>query len=223
MRKLLIVDDESSMRNMLRMRLSDTYDVVATEDPEQAIALALNHKPDAILMDLMMPRCSGFELCQSLRTLSYTALIPIFVISGEAGSKYRDHCKSIGAKGYFEKPINFDDLRKGLETELNGKPAERRAHVRVRMRVTLRIKGVDVHGMPFEETTQTENVSCEGFLAPCRAELTKSSIVDVFVAGDRFAGRARAVRKEGPGAPWQKYGFHFDDRTAEWVLHSQWV
>jgi CheY-like chemotaxis protein len=223
MRKLLIVDDEASMRNMFRLRLSDNYEVVETEDPEQAIALALNHKPDAILMDLMMPKCSGFELCQSLRTLSYTALIPIFVISGEAGAQYKDHCKAIGAKAYFEKPVDFEALRKSLETELNTRPAERRAHVRVRMRVPLKLKGLDANGKPFEEMTQTDNVSCDGFLAACRADLTKSSIIDVFVNGQHFAGRARAVRKEAHGAPWQKYGFQFEEKTGEWVLKAKWV
>jgi len=43
------------------------YEVIDTQDPEQALGLALEHKPDAILLDLMMPKFSGFELCQSFR------------------------------------------------------------------------------------------------------------------------------------------------------------
>jgi len=82
MRKLLIVDDDSAMRGLMRMRLSDSYEIFDTEDPEQALALALEHKPDAVLMDLMMPKFSGFELCQSFHSLSYTSYLPIFVITG---------------------------------------------------------------------------------------------------------------------------------------------
>ena len=78
MYKILVVDDEEVMRNLMRMRLKDTYEVIDTGTPEQAIALALEHKPDAALMDLMMPKFSGFELCQSLRALSYTAMVPAF-------------------------------------------------------------------------------------------------------------------------------------------------
>src|SRR5579862_4348048 len=63
--KLLVVDDDESIRGLLRTRLSDSYQIVETGDPEQALALALEHKPDAILLDLMMPGFSGFELCQS--------------------------------------------------------------------------------------------------------------------------------------------------------------
>jgi len=77
MHKLLIVDDDEAMRRMLKLRLSATYEVIETGQPEQAMELALVHKPDAILMDLMMPQFSGFELCQSLRSLSYTSRIPL--------------------------------------------------------------------------------------------------------------------------------------------------
>src|ERR1700682_359573 len=97
MHKILIVDDDRSMRSLLRVRLSDAYQVFDTEDPEQALALALEHKPDAVLLDLMMPKFSGFELCQSLRSLTYTSTIPILVITGETEAKYKDHCANLGA------------------------------------------------------------------------------------------------------------------------------
>src|SRR5579862_7692913 len=103
-KKVLIGDDDADVRNLHALRLSDVYDVVQTEDPEEALGLALEHKPAAILLDLMMPHLSGFELCQTLHALSYTSLIPIFIISGESANKYRAHCQSLGATSYFEKP-----------------------------------------------------------------------------------------------------------------------
>ena len=51
-----------------------------------------------------MPKFSGFELCQSFRSLSYTSTIPILVITGETGAKFKDHCANLGAVAYFEKP-----------------------------------------------------------------------------------------------------------------------
>ena len=72
MKKLLIVDDDNAMRGMMRMRLSDCYEVFDTGDPEQALAMALEHKPDAVLMDLMMPKFSGFELNRSRSARIYT-------------------------------------------------------------------------------------------------------------------------------------------------------
>jgi DNA-binding response OmpR family regulator len=218
--KLLIVDDDESMRGMLRLRLSDAYEIVETGDPEHAIGLALENKPDAILLDLMMPKFSGFELCQSLHSLSYTSRIPIFVITGESGAKYKEHCENLGARGYLQKPVDFAELKNRLSSELQAKQPERRAHVRVRMRVSLKLRGTDAEGREFEELTATENVSAGGFFCPCSVSLTKGAVVEVYVVSqtDRFAGRAAVVRREAGGAPWQRYGFAFQERTIEWVL-----
>src|SRR5579863_3307945 len=112
------------MRGMIRMRLSDTYEIIDTGNPIQALALALEHKPRAVLLDLMMPNCSGFELCQTFHSLSYTARIPIFVVSGESAAKYRDYMSSLGAADYFEKPIDFAKLKSRLATELQTITAE---------------------------------------------------------------------------------------------------
>jgi response regulator RpfG family c-di-GMP phosphodiesterase len=221
-KKLLIVDDDSSMRGLMRMRLSDTYEIFDTEDPEQALALALEHKPDAVLMDLMMPKFSGFELCQSFHSLSYTSYLPIFVITGEAGTKYREHCASLGATGYFEKPIDFKKLKERLAIELETSRPERRSEVRVRMKVVLKLRGTDANGKKFEELAETENVSASGFLCNCALPLVKDALLEVFLAREKelYVGRARVVRKDSPGASWQRYGFHFEETTAEWVLQK---
>ena len=221
--KILVVDDDESVRKMLFIRLSDGYEIVETGDPEQAVALALEHKPDAILMDLMMPGFSGFELCSSLHSLSYTSRIPIFVVTGEAGAKYQEFCANLGAKGYFQKPIDFKKLKDTLAAELGTKQPERRRHKRVQMRVALKLRGTDAEGNAFEQFTTTENVSAGGFLAVCMASLVKGTIVEVFLSAgqERYAGRAQAVRKESSGSPWQRYGFEFLETTPDWVLQDK--
>ncbi len=222
--KLLVVDDDESIRGLLRTRLSDSYQIVETGDPEQALALALEHKPDAILLDLMMPGFSGFELCQSFHTLSYTSRIPIFVITGEAGTKYKEHCESLGARGYFQKPVDFAALKGTLAQELKGKIPERRAHKRVQMRVVLSLRGSDANGKEFSESATTENISAGGFLCNCSATLVKGTAIDVFLTSgghERYAGRAQVVRKDSPGSPWQRYGFHFIETTSDWVLQGK--
>ena len=222
MQKILIVDDDNAMRCMVKTRLSDTYEVIDTGDPVQALGLALEHKPSAILLDLMMPDCSGFELCQSIHNLSYTSRIPIFVISGESAAKYRDYICNLGASGYFEKPIDFSRLKSRLAEELQTQRCERRAHVRVRMKVVLRLRGLDVAGRHFEQRTTTENVSARGFLCNLPVGLSPNCTVEVFLCGeqDRFVGRAQAVRSEISDPRWQRYGFRFTECTAEWVLQS---
>ena len=223
MPKILIVDDDDALRALMKMRLSDTYEVIDTGNPVQALGLALEHKPDAILLDLMMPDTSGFELCQSLHTLSYTSRTPIFVVSGESAAKYREHVGSLGARGFFEKPVNFPALKKRLAEEIQSQIPERRAHVRVRMRLILKLKGQDEGGRTFEQLTTTENVSAGGFLCNVSVGLAKEAKCDVFLSAggqDRFVGRVRPARIESPGTPWQRYGFQFVERSAEWILQD---
>jgi DNA-binding response OmpR family regulator len=220
MPKILVVDDDTALRGLMRMRLSDSYQVTETGDPEQALALALEQKPDAILLDLLMPRFSGFDLCQSLHSLSYTSRIPIFIVTGEAGAKYREHCASLGASGYFQKPVDFTALKAALAAVIRDKRPERRADPRVRMRVNVKLRGSDSTGNKFEELSATENVSAGGFLCPCLATLTKGAVVEVSVVSadqERFAGRAHVVRRE-PGSPLHRYAFQFEEITSEWVM-----
>jgi DNA-binding response OmpR family regulator len=223
MQAILVVDDDAAMRGMIKMRLADTYEIIDTGDPVQALGLALQHKPRAILLDLMMPECSGFELCQSLHNLSYTARIPIFVVTGESAAKYRDYMNNLGATDFFEKPIDFPKLRARLAAELPTRPLERRAHVRVRMKLILKLKGEDACQRSFEQLTTTENVSAGGFLCTLGLDLGVGSSFRVFLSAaghERYVGCARVVRKEGPEMPWQRYAFQFVERTSDWILQE---
>lgn len=220
MQKLLVVDDDPVVRGLIRTRLQSTYEIIDTGDPEKAFGLALVHKPDAILLDLMMPGYSGFELCQSLHSVSYTSHIPVFIVSGESGSKFKDHCKSLGARGYFEKPVDFTALKQSLNAELRSKQVERRAHLRVPLKVVLKLVCRDESHNLRTESVTTENVSAGGFLCICSASLVKDIIMDVYLTGqeERYVGKARVVRKEATGAPWQKYGFQFIEKNEDWLL-----
>src|ERR1700730_8644295 len=130
MQKLLVIDDEEAMRRLLRINLSDLYEVIETGDPEQGLALAMQNKPSAILLDLRMPNYSGFELCRTFKAMTSTQLIPIIIISGEAGATTRVFCKELGAAEYFEKPVDFDALRAGLERIMRAAQPERRSGLR---------------------------------------------------------------------------------------------
>jgi DNA-binding response OmpR family regulator len=220
MDKILIVDDEEAMRRLLRINLADSYEIVDTGDPEQALALAMQNKPSAILLDLRMPRCSGFELCRTFTSMTSTQLIPVFVVSGEAGSTTKALCKELGATAYFEKPIDFDRLRASLSTALQHKRPERRTEVRVRLRILLKLRGADANGKPFEERTATENVSTSGFLCGCTAKLKVDSVVDVYLVtgGEQFVGKARTVRCEAEDTPYPRYAFRFVEKAGDWVL-----
>jgi len=220
MEKLLIVDDEEAIRRLMRINLEDRYEIIDTGNPEQALALALQNKPNGILLDIRMPKYSGFELCQTFKSLTSTQLIPVIIISGEGGATTKKFCKELGATAYYEKPIDFDALRAGLASVLDAARPERRSEMRVHLRVTLKLRGIDIHENPFEELSATENVSHSGFLCGCIAQLKEDSEVEVFLVsgGTKLVGRARMVRSEWCDTPYPRYAFRFVEKPGDWIL-----
>ena len=111
----------------------------------------------------MRPDGSGFEPCQSLHNLSYTARIPSFIVTGESANKYRDYLSNLGAVGYLEKRLAFVKVKSRLASELQIRLSERRAQVRVPMKLILKLKGTDASQPSSEQLTATENGSAGGF------------------------------------------------------------
>ncbi len=220
MPRLLIIDDDEALRKLLRSRLEDSYDITDTSDPEDGIGLALRLKPDAILLDLMMPRYSGFEVCQTLTSLSFTQRIPIFIVSGESSERYKDFCINLGARGFFQKPVDFEKLRQSLARGIDGNRNSTRSEARVRIKAALRLRGSDSTGAPFEFFTATENVTANGFQCGCRENVKESSVVEVFLDADghQFRGKAKVVRVDWPSTPRQTCDFQFIEKSSDWVL-----
>jgi len=219
MHRLLVIDDDASMRKLLRLRLQDAYEIIDTADSQEGLALALQEKPDAILLDLMMPTYSGLEVCQTLSSLSFTHRIPIFIVSGAPAARYEEFCANLGAMGFFHKPVDFDKLRKALAEAIQGKHFAR-PEARIRLKATLNLSGLDSTGALFDLSAVTQNVTTSGFLCECHADVKEGAVVEVYLAPDKeqFVGKARIVRVDWPGAPSQACDFQFIDKPANWVL-----
>lgn len=220
MPKLLMVDDDEALRRLMRFELSDAYEIIDTGEPEHGLALALEHRPDAILLDLRMPKYSGYELCQTFTSFSRTQSIPVIVVSGEAGGQTREHCKQLGAAEYFEKPIDFTALRACLSRLAVSRTQIPRSEVDVRLRVPLKLRGTDKNGAKFEELAATETVSLSGFLCTCTTELPLHSVVEVFLTknGDGYVGKASVIQLDSNIAPFHRYGCCFVEKIGPWVL-----
>jgi DNA-binding response OmpR family regulator len=221
MTRILIIDDDDSVRRMLRFRLKDSYDIIDTPSPEEGLILALQHKPDAVLVDLMMPAHTGFEVCQTLAGLSFTQLIPVFVVSGAPKVIYKDFCDALGAKGYFEKPIDFNLLQARLAATLAKDRENRRREARVRLRVGLKLRGRDIKDNTFETLTLTEDVSRRGFACRLGASLGRNAVVEVFLwipTAHRFTGEARLAWLRFPETVEQLCGFEFLGDPREWIF-----
>lgn len=219
MKKLLIVDDEEAMRGLYRRRLSSVYEVFETGEPEHALAIALEQKPNAILLDLKMPKYDGFELCQNFRSLGPTSTLPIFVITGQSGD-HKHECESMGASGYFEKPIDFDNLKRVLETALKDSDATRSGSGDLPMRVALKVQGRDVAGEPFADSVETESVAVDGFLCVSGRILEEGCMLHVFLSGrtELYAGVAVVAERVPAGLARHRYRFRFDGERKNWIL-----
>src|SRR6266849_678152 len=219
MGKLLVVDDDEALRRLMRLELSDTYEIIDSGEPDQGLALALEHRPDAILLDLRMPKYSGYELLQTFTSFSRTQLIPVIVVSGEVGGQTKEQCKQLGAASYFEKPIDFEASRVCLRQVAQTREHTPRTAVRVRLRVPLKLRSKDSRGNEFEEVAMTENVSMSGFLCGCTAELAINSIVEVFMTNScqNYVGKAMIIHSDWSG-PLRRYGCSFIEKAKTWVL-----
>lgn len=220
MSQILIVDDDDAVRKLLRFLLKDSYQVIDTASPEEALALALQHKPDAILLDLMMPAYSGFEICQTLSSLSFTQHIPILIVSGESSSRYKEFCENLGAKGFFQKPVDIGPLKEKLDQLIDGGRRGDHAQPQIRLRIPLELRWVDSTGTPLELITVTDNVNKNGFLCACDAPMKEGATVEVYLSkhAHRFVGRARILRVHWPGTTGQRCDFQFDQKPVDWIL-----
>jgi len=108
---VLIVDDARTIVRALQLMLErEGYLTYTASDGAQAVALARRHRPDAILMDIVMPNMNGFEATRILVNDPRTAAIPIIMVSGTEQSADQVWGLRLGAKGFLAKPINKDEL-----------------------------------------------------------------------------------------------------------------
>ncbi len=116
---ILIVDDEEMIRRVLERQLgAEGYRVWTASGSEEALAILAEEEVDLVLLDVMMPRVSGFELCKSLREHHSIEELPILLLSGMKGAEGHVAGFKEGANDYIGKPISRDELLARVETHL---------------------------------------------------------------------------------------------------------
>ncbi len=116
-KSILIVDDEKHIQQLLTQVLQEKgYLTLTAYDGIRALELAEQVKPDLILLDIMMPKISGFDVAAALKHNPRTSDIPIVIVSI---IEDRERGYKIGVEGYFTKPIDFPELLKFIDSLLN--------------------------------------------------------------------------------------------------------
>ena len=118
---VLVVDDEPNNRTLLRDALEvHGYEIVEAENGEQALQIVAQRPPDVILLDVMMPRLDGFEVCRRLKKDPATAPIPILIVTALSERMERMTGIAAGANDFLTKPVDLQEviLRVGHSVQL---------------------------------------------------------------------------------------------------------
>ncbi len=127
-RKILVVDDDQSIREILSIQLTRLgYEVTAASDGLEAVDAFKAAAPDAVLMDLLMPRLDGLVSCQRIRAFekkSGMKRTPILFLTARDSTHDKTNAALSGGDGFVPKPVSIQELREHLEAALlkKGKP-----------------------------------------------------------------------------------------------------
>jgi DNA-binding response OmpR family regulator len=108
---ILIAEDEPDIREFLSIALQiNGFNVITARNGEEAVALTSSHRPDLVLLDVRMPKVSGYQACETLKRSSDTREIPIVFLSAFANKDEVQQGLALGAEAYLTKPIAPDIL-----------------------------------------------------------------------------------------------------------------
>jgi CheY-like chemotaxis protein len=112
MSKVMVVEDDASLREIYSIRITaEGYDVVSAGDGEEALAVAVREKPDLILSDVMMPKISGFDMLDILRSTPETANIKVIMMTALSAEDQRQRGERLGANRYLVKSqVGIEDV-----------------------------------------------------------------------------------------------------------------
>lgn len=112
MSKVMVVEDDAALREIYSIRVTaEGYTVVSAGDGEEALATAVREKPDLILSDVMMPKISGFDMLDILRTTPETAKIKVIMMTALSGEDQRQRGERLGADRYLVKSqVGIEDV-----------------------------------------------------------------------------------------------------------------
>ena len=112
MAKILLVEDDSNLREIYAARLeAEGYEVVTAADGEEGLAVAVKERPHLIIADVMMPKISGFDMLDILRTTPETKDVKVIVMTALSQDEDRQRGESLGADKYFVKSqVVLEDL-----------------------------------------------------------------------------------------------------------------
>jgi adenylate cyclase len=182
--RILIVDDNETNRDILRTRLAvHGFDLLEAGDGEEALAIAQEHHPDLVLLDVMMPKVDGIEVCRRLKHDEGFAFMSVILVTAKADSKDVVTGLEAGADEYLTKPIDQLALVARVKSVLRLKELHDRVAAQA---ADLAAWNRELERRVADQVCELERVGrLKRFLAPQIAELIVSSGDEQFLESHR--------------------------------------
>lgn len=121
-KKILVVDDELDVQSIISFRLEiNGYDVSVASDGQDGLDKIKEGKPNLVLLDLMLPKINGFEICRMIKFDDKFKDLPIIILSALDKEDDRKKAMEGGADAYFLKPFDLESLLEKISSLLTGK------------------------------------------------------------------------------------------------------
>ncbi len=122
MAKILLVEDDNNLREIYEARLmAEGYDIVSARDGEEALSVAIKEKPDLVISDVMMPKISGFDMLDILRTTEETKNVKVIMMTALSQAEDKARAEKLGADRYLVKSqVTLEDVAKVAKEVLEG-------------------------------------------------------------------------------------------------------
>ncbi len=118
-KRILVADDEPHILRVVKDKLSNAgFTVLVATNGEEALQIALREKPDLILLDVMMPKMNGFDVCRKLRAESGFPSIPILLLTARGQEADKKMGIEAGATEYITKPFSPRELLQNVQNKL---------------------------------------------------------------------------------------------------------
>lgn len=120
-KKILLVDDEKDLVEIIKIRLEHSgYEIVAAYDGQEALDKARNEKPDLIILDLMLPKINGYQVCSMLKLDRKYKDMPVIIFTARAQESDEKLALECGASAYITKPFDLQILLDKITELLKG-------------------------------------------------------------------------------------------------------
>jgi two-component system alkaline phosphatase synthesis response regulator PhoP len=120
MKKILVIDDEKDVRDLIRDLLEQEKFKVFTAEPQDALTAAKVEGPDLILLDIAMPQFDGYTICEKIKSEEVIQDIPVVFLTGKELSPegIAEHCRKLKAVGYISKLSSPEDFLSKVRSAL---------------------------------------------------------------------------------------------------------